>query len=571
MIAFLDECPLDILEQKGALWIILCTKICAQKKPIECISLAYNVLGTLLKKSIHIPELSKAISGNLLSKIIETISASHTPSIAHFAALKFLEIAMITFAGPCGSSKKQIQTFVLSFVDSQTDDIVKQTGKCLQLLQQIRGGGAQGISHKNAWAQLQSQLLGSLHEHLSALFTNTIETFDDGGEQMETLDVPEIELSDEPLPRALQLETRFVNICKYFVAVLVEPFPVPKSIKPAKILQLISRGLSVNCSLLSKNIIIDNVALGIIIPRIHVALLTLLDSLISVLRSHMLLYGHHILQLMNQSLKWTASGKSNGFKRIFVNIRRATYFSLDLWCKTVYSSSGTEIIAEDLIQQIIQDITPYQNEVKLQALSGSKKYLSKKARQKLIKAQNESTNLSQIHSTHTQNAKVLLNDIGNEHLCSAALICLNSVITSTGCYIKPTVHKILQEHIVSLAYFIVQSASLHSNLYSSTDCRVKLFDCLYALIMSPHHLCPPPLRHAAKIFSIGQVLDVNASVRNVCNQHLLGIEKILNPQRHTLYFPVNAAEVREALKCLKNKTVDGDDDNSDLVSEILAR
>lgn len=105
---------------------------------MESISLAYNVLGTLLKKSIHVPELSKAISSNLLSKIIETNSHSHTPSIAHFSALKFLEIAMITFAGPCGSSKKAIETYILSFVDSQNDDIVKQTGKCLQLLQQVR-------------------------------------------------------------------------------------------------------------------------------------------------------------------------------------------------------------------------------------------------------------------------------------------------------------------------------------------------------------------------------------------------------------------------------------------------
>lgn len=241
------------------------------------------------------------------------------------------------------------------------------------------------------------------------------------------------------------------------------------------------------------------------------------------------------------------------------SIRRATYFSLDLWCKTVYATSGTETIAEDLIQQIINDITPYQNEVKLQALSGSRKYLSKKARQKLIKAQNESTNLSQMHSTN-QNTKTILSDIGNEKLCASALVCLNSIILSTGCFIKPTVHKILQEHIVSLAYHIVQSASLHANLYNSVDCRAKLFDCLSALVMSPHHLCSPPLRHAAKIFSIGQVLDVNANVRNVCNQHLLEIEKILNPQRHTLYFPVNAAEVREALKHLKNKIDNSEDD-----------
>lgn len=132
-----------------------------------------------------------------------------------------------------------------------------------------------------------------------------------------------------------------IDLMQFFFSICSEPFPVVKSIQPAKILNLIARGLAVNCSLLSKNLIIDNVAVGALIPRIHVALLTLLNSLISVyvwsestrltvilrnilttfeifrLKSHMLVYGHNVLQLMNQSLKWTSSGKSSGFQRLF--------------------------------------------------------------------------------------------------------------------------------------------------------------------------------------------------------------------------------------------------------------
>lgn len=43
--AFLPQCSLDVFEQKGALWITLCTKICAQKKPAESVALSYEVLG----------------------------------------------------------------------------------------------------------------------------------------------------------------------------------------------------------------------------------------------------------------------------------------------------------------------------------------------------------------------------------------------------------------------------------------------------------------------------------------------------------------------------------------------
>lgn len=61
-----------------------------------------------------------------------------------------------------------------------------------------------------------------------------------------------------------------------------EPFPVPKQIIPTKILALVSRGLAVNCATLSKNLITDNIAVGALIPQIHVALFQLLDALILV-------------------------------------------------------------------------------------------------------------------------------------------------------------------------------------------------------------------------------------------------------------------------------------------------
>lgn len=228
----------------------------------------------------------------------------------------------------------------------------------------------------------------------------------------------------------------------------------------------------------------------------------------------------------------------------------------------MYAGSGTELIADELIQQILQDITPYHSEVTLNALSGSKKHVSRQMRQKLLKAQNESTNLAQTHSTAAQNTKIMLTDKGNEQLCSSALRCLYNIIMSNGCFIKPTIHKICQEHIVLLAYTVVQSASLQNNLYNSVSCRANLFDALYALTVSPHHLCPPPLAHATKIFSIGQALDVDANVRKLCNVHLIALSHILHPQKDSLNFPLDSAEVREAFKeWHRNEDAAEDSDN----------
>lgn len=132
------------------------------------------------------------------------------------------------------------------------------------------------------------------------------------------------------------------------------------------------------------------------------------------------------------------------YSTVSSSIRNAAYHTLDEWCKTSTYGSGVEAIAEDLVQQILQDITPYQNAVTLKVLSGSKKHLSKKARKTLQKAQNDATNMAQTHSKafNPHNTKVICTDEGNEQLCSAALNCLIDVLLASGCFLKPVMHKV---------------------------------------------------------------------------------------------------------------------------------
>lgn len=213
--SFLLQCQLDIIEQKGNLWLSLCTKICAQKKPTATVYLAYEVISDILRKSVHIPDLGKAISSNLLSKIIETING--VPPECNLAALKCMEVCMQLYPGPSGASRTIIDRFIGTFIDSTNHELVIQSGKCLLQLQQVRGGGVQGSSVKGAWSNLQSQLLGSLHIILNQLFANATETYDgcNFDEEITTLKGVELNLSPEPIQRATQLLTRFQNLIDY--------------------------------------------------------------------------------------------------------------------------------------------------------------------------------------------------------------------------------------------------------------------------------------------------------------------------------------------------------------------
>lgn len=249
-----------------------------------------------------------------------------------------------------------------------------------------------------------------------------------------------------------------------------------------------------------------------------------------------------------------------------------------MWCKTAKYGSLVETFVDDFIKYIIQDITPYQNEVTLKVLAGSRKYLSKKARQKLHKAQNDASNIAQTHSKsfNPHNTKIIYSDNGNEPLAKAALDCLVEILHAAGCFIKPLHQKILQENIVSLSLNVANTIPAKSHLYYNVECRKSLFAALYALTQSPHHLCPPPIQYAAEIFRIAQIHDTSAEIRDACSEFSRGIEKILHPQKEIFYFPTNANEVAEAFKKDAENArtnlsglIDGVSDDDDEVSEIF--
>lgn len=110
---------------------------------------------------------------------------------------------------------------------------------------------------------------------------------------------------------------------------------------------------------------------------------------------------------------------------------------------------------------------------------------------------------------------------------------------------------------------VVESPSLKSNLYASAECRIKLYGVLHALIVSSHHLCPPPVQYAATLFNVVQVRDTSPRVREWGATYLRLVEKILHPQKEMLYFMAELNDVRDALKKLQTKVVGNTINNQD--------
>lgn len=195
-----------------------------------------------MRKSIYVPELTKAISNTLLSKIIDSVRL--LPNQNHTDGLNLLEEALTLYPGAAGITKISTEKFLLSFVDGDDEVCVRKSARCLHLLQQViktiflvelssrisynqsssmfqtRGGGTQSAAHKTAWSNLQLALIGSLHELLDGIYSSTSELVDSFG-GTERLLLPDLLLSDEPVIRTVQLVSRFRNLITFLHVALV--------------------------------------------------------------------------------------------------------------------------------------------------------------------------------------------------------------------------------------------------------------------------------------------------------------------------------------------------------------
>ncbi|XP_058119596.1 proline-, glutamic acid- and leucine-rich protein 1-like [Anopheles ziemanni] len=543
----LPQCPLDVVEEKAQHYINVCAKICSNRGHMQSMPLAYGVLEQLLLRSLNSNELHKLLVSNL-SKLLEPIAPNLDASVLP-AALSFLELSMQHYAGTCGSSKSRIEPFLYSLVDATDQRVINRTARCMLLLQQIRGGGQHGNLHKKTWEEYFLALVDTIQDVLNKIFAHTPETFD-VEENLECLKLPPMPSTKNPILTAQLLAVRAVNLISFLDHAIVGAYPVAKPIVPFKALNVILRGLSVSCSAMGRNTIIENVAFGTFLPAIHYALLEALDGLVLALGSNLLMFGDLVYEIFPKCLKAAQADRSGdeGAKKSFTRLRTKIYESIQLWCAKMGHGSCVESVNEPILEHIVRDITPYVGEVTLKMDAGGNHRLSARAKKKLQKEQNAATSLNQAHSRGTAAAdnNELLMDLGNEALCKAALDCLASILQSVGCFIKPVTHKLLQEKIVPLCFSLVTHHQL-TGLYRNEKARVALLRAFAALIVNPHHHCPPPLQYAGYIFNTLQTTDVSAEVRSTAAELARTMELVLHPWKETLYFPADQAAIKDAL------------------------
>lgn len=103
----------------------------------------------------------------------------------------------------------------------------------------------------------------------------------------------------------------------------------------------------------------------------------------------------------------------------------------------------------------------------------------------------------------------------------------------------------MQDKILTTSFLVIFKRTSH---FGDAECRAKLFETLYSLVINSSHISPPPLSYALEIFTRVKQWDVDQLVRKDCEIYLASIEKLIHPKKEVFFFPTDVQDFRDSMK-----------------------
>ncbi|XP_049852287.1 uncharacterized protein LOC126330094 [Schistocerca gregaria] len=547
---FLPQCSDDVFIDNCVSWMQQCVRICSSPREKEISLLVYEVLGNLFQYAGMIQELTKPVSGSVIPKFLEHVhhvsSNFHSQTENAAYLLRCLEFAVRNYGGSCGPHKSNIEQFLMKFIDNPDKQTVQLAARCVAVLPLVGGGGVLNVNHKNSWEVLQKKLVLFLQETLDELFEGVpeVQLFQSSERTgTEKLHIPVFEESD-PFLRIQRLAMRFINLSCFLQELLVRELPVAKRVMPQLFVNLFVRGFGVNSNTISKHVTADKLIVGCLIPQMHIAMFKLLGALIMCCGQNLLEYGSLICKFVLQTLKWTSYDKHwpHGTERPYGLLRKEAYNTFTLWLKVAKAGSCVEISSPDeLIGLLLGDVKISHTAVTLSAAKARGRHLTKQQRKQLKLGQESSASSSESSWSRTK----LYDETANHGTCAAALRTLQWIVQSAGPFLKPTLHKMIQEELLKILLKIGRGEIFAP--YSDWKCRLELYQLLHTLVFWPHCSWPPPLQFAIQLMRVG-LSDPCVKVASFCSQSLNNFVKLVHPLSRPLHFTLSVDDMQAVIQ-----------------------
>ncbi|XP_063975236.1 proline-, glutamic acid- and leucine-rich protein 1-like [Diachasmimorpha longicaudata] len=531
LLRILPRCSREILSKHAPLWVGKAAQVLENpQNTSKAIDISCKVLSKLVISCKDIPELQKQISMQNVKQLIATISNMEDDKKTG-GVFYIIATLLYHYREPCERLQSTIQELIIPLIDSKHRNLVQAGANCFTLLAKAteRSFKPPGeFPDYTCIAHQQALISHNLHTILDELFTGVIElnTTDTWG----SLDLPN--LSQGNVVEYYQnVERRFQNLCVY-LATTLRGCSGKNSVSCKTIIKLLCRGLAVTPDSLSSDDSFKKEILYLMLPKMQMSLLNVLNAFINGFRGELVPFALTILQLYGQTLKWTGkvdevSEKTMSGSKPFKNIRIGVYRSLSLWLKCLGSLSGIDMIADDILANIITDVTPEKEQVLLTIQKTQN--MSKKALKKFKDSQYDSPALG-------SGPKVVKNPLTNGELCREALVTLQNILYNSGVSLEPVMHRALQKIVVPLLLDVYLEKDEQSLYSTDVECRLHLLRALRAIQMNPNPLTPPPTQFSIQIFQLA-INDDNEEVMNEARVALAELEKIVHPSADTLDFP----------------------------------
>ncbi|XP_072763529.1 proline-, glutamic acid- and leucine-rich protein 1 [Anoplolepis gracilipes] len=524
----LSTCSKDTLSKYGLFWITHATKIVENMhSSAQDLTLACKVLGFLVEHCKNMPELHKQISTRNVKQILNALSALQTN--AKCGAVYYL-IAVLLYHYPevCERFQGLIKKMILLQIDSTDNNLVNASAKCYVLFSKATERSFKSPEATSIYNRLiynEMLLCNNLHAIMNQLFCELIE--------LKSVDVQDqLELPYITGKNYNKQKQRFSNLCVYLSSML-RGYEAKNFVLPQNILAVLKRGLMIT-PLNLKNITFSNEQmLYIILPKLHISLLTVLDALINGFAQELVPFGKTILELFEKILQWTSTDLENQVtfnnSKPFKTVKIQAYKCLCSWLMNTSSLSGIETIANECINSILKDITPERDRILL-TVHQKTQHLSKRAMKRFKQSQYENSTVLNNEKDSTKSGRL------DPDLCREALITLQNILSSSTILLKDTFYKNVLNTVIPLLYNFYLSSSEQSFYKENNKCRLELFKVLKALQMNPHITLAFPIQYCLEISHMA-VHDIDINIAQEAKLAIAELEKIIHPAAPTLQLP----------------------------------
>ncbi|XP_071085023.1 proline-, glutamic acid- and leucine-rich protein 1-like [Haliotis cracherodii] len=510
------QCSTEVFTANVNTWFKLLLQVLQSHGDVTEKQQSCQIMAEMIATTSSFPEITREISASIIPKLLPPLLAATSAWLE--AATRCIASCVSYFPGPCRVFRLKIESMLLRQLDRPSPS--NAGVRCLALLARL--GPSQGARQIDGWTEMCQRLLSSLNHCLSCLYEG-LET-----DEAQTSEDSIFSSAPDTEPgRSSVLTAQFKTLGVCLQTLLGEKHTSSVKIPAQDILGVVCRCLAVNYRMLLARPTTDRIRLFSHLPELHKSSLNVLTALIMSCRMQLLPLSDLINKLFLQSLAFTHLDRVYALDRPLSIPREATYSSMTQWLKVVGGSCHLVTEEKDLVKEILHDVTPVPDTLKLK---GSQKCNMDPPPTKK-KKRTGYQELSEGISSYRKISRTANSDVTN-----SALQVLHLFVSRFGDVLKDKNYQDIIDSVVSTVLVIQQNVLDAPVPYGSAECRRGLYRTLLACSLQTHPKVASPLQVSLMLFRTG-LQDPSIEVSYMCQEALTVCECLVHPRAPCLRGP----------------------------------